>query len=199
MSQALHAKVTCQESTVTPCPSKLVSSKFLNICSSITLIHVVFQNNLRSVVIHQITKQTDSYVCALISCRLGSHRHAADHRRAKEFVELHDQVDVGLHLSSYSLLGLKGQNQTSVHLLESLESFLSTFQNDLSAVSGQISELQDRSKEIESRLKGRRVSRYFPFLFHPNSIFVPENRKTPFGFNFRYHHTTSACDFDPRY
>ncbi|KAG7096788.1 hypothetical protein E1B28_004198 [Marasmius oreades] len=58
--------------------------------------------------------------------------------RAKEFVELHDQV------------------QTSVNLLDSLESFLSTFQKDLSAVSGQISELQDRSNDIDDRLKSRR-------------------------------------------
>ncbi|KAJ8086801.1 Vacuolar protein sorting-associated protein 52 [Marasmius tenuissimus] len=58
--------------------------------------------------------------------------------RAKEFVELHDQV------------------QTSVDLLDSLESFLSTFQKDLSAVSGQISELQDRSNDIDNRLKSRR-------------------------------------------
>jgi len=59
-------------------------------------------------------------------------------RRAKEFLELHDQV------------------QTSVNLLDSLESFLSTFQKDLSAVSGQISELQNRSKDIDHRLKSRR-------------------------------------------
>ncbi|GLB33953.1 putative vps52 / Sac2 family protein [Lyophyllum shimeji] len=59
-------------------------------------------------------------------------------RRAREFIELHEQV------------------QTSVNLLDSLESFLSTFQKDLSAVSGQISELQDRSKDIENRLKSRR-------------------------------------------
>ncbi|KAF9268122.1 vacuolar sorting protein [Marasmius fiardii PR-910] len=58
--------------------------------------------------------------------------------RAKDFVELHDQV------------------QTSVNLLDSLESFLSTFQKDLSAVSGQISELQDRSNDIDNRLKSRR-------------------------------------------
>ncbi|KAI0701798.1 Sac2 family-domain-containing protein, partial [Cytidiella melzeri] len=61
-----------------------------------------------------------------------------DRSRAREFVELHDQV------------------QTSVNLLDSLESFLSTFQKDLSAVSGQISDLQDRSKDIENRLKSRR-------------------------------------------
>ncbi|ETW83870.1 hypothetical protein HETIRDRAFT_155219 [Heterobasidion irregulare TC 32-1] len=58
--------------------------------------------------------------------------------RAREFVELHDQV------------------QTSVQLLDSLESFLSTFQKDLSAVSGQISDLQDRSKDIGSRLRSRK-------------------------------------------
>ncbi|EJF61135.1 vacuolar sorting protein [Dichomitus squalens] len=61
-----------------------------------------------------------------------------DQLRAREFVELHDQV------------------QTSVNLLDSLEGFLSTFQKDLSAVSGQISNLQDRSKDIDNRLKGRR-------------------------------------------
>ncbi|OCH92882.1 Vps52-domain-containing protein [Obba rivulosa] len=55
-----------------------------------------------------------------------------------EFLELHDQV------------------QSSVNLLDSLEGFLSTFQKDLSAVSGQISDLQDRSKDIENRLTSRR-------------------------------------------
>ncbi|KAF8917919.1 Vps52-domain-containing protein [Mucidula mucida] len=63
---------------------------------------------------------------------------STDSDRTKEFIELHDQV------------------QTSVHLLDSLESFLSTFQRDLSAVSGQISELQSRSNDIENRLKSRR-------------------------------------------
>ncbi|KAI0068809.1 vacuolar sorting protein [Artomyces pyxidatus] len=58
--------------------------------------------------------------------------------RAREFLDLHDQV------------------QTSVNLLDSLESFLSTFQKDLSAVSGQISDLQARSRDIESRLKSRK-------------------------------------------
>lgn len=61
-----------------------------------------------------------------------------DNRRAKDFLELHQQV------------------QTSVKLLDSLESFLSTFQSDLCAVSGQISDLQDRSKDIENRLRSRR-------------------------------------------
>ncbi|KAH8105951.1 Vps52-domain-containing protein [Cristinia sonorae] len=58
--------------------------------------------------------------------------------KVRDFVELHEQVETG------------------VNLLDSLESFLSTFQKDLSAVSGQISELQDRSKDIENRLKSRR-------------------------------------------
>ena len=49
-------------------------------------------------------------------------------------------------------------------LLDSLESFLSTFQNDLSSVSGQISNLQSRSRDIESRLKSRRV-RIFSLSF----------------------------------
>lgn len=58
--------------------------------------------------------------------------------RAKEYVELHDQV------------------QTSIGLLDSLESFLSTFQKDLTAVAGQISDLQDRSQDIDNKLKSRR-------------------------------------------
>ncbi|KAJ7639000.1 vacuolar sorting protein [Roridomyces roridus] len=61
-----------------------------------------------------------------------------DRARAKDYVDLHDQVE------------------TSITLLSSLENFLSTFQKDLSAVSGQISDLQDRSKDIEKRLKSRR-------------------------------------------
>ncbi|OBZ70084.1 Vacuolar protein sorting-associated protein 52 A [Grifola frondosa] len=48
------------------------------------------------------------------------------------------------------------KDKTSVNLLDSLENFLSTFQKDLSAVSGQISNLQDRSKDIENRLKSRK-------------------------------------------
>ncbi|KAH8118383.1 Vps52-domain-containing protein [Phellopilus nigrolimitatus] len=59
-------------------------------------------------------------------------------KHAKQYVDLHDQVD------------------TSIGLLDSLESFLSTFQTDLVAVSGQISNLQDRSKDIENRLKARK-------------------------------------------
>lgn len=47
--------------------------------------------------------------------------------------------------------------QASVNLLDNLETFLSTFQKDLAAVAGQISELQDRSKEIDAKLKSRKV------------------------------------------
>ena len=56
------------------------------------------------------------------------------------------------------------QNQTSMNLLDSLENFLSTFQKDLSSVSGQISELQDRSKDIDNKLKNRRVCASFVTL-----------------------------------
>lgn len=42
-------------------------------------------------------------------------------------------------------------------LLDNLEHFLSTFQKDLAAVAGQISELQDRSKDIDNKLKSRKV------------------------------------------
>ncbi|GJJ07494.1 hypothetical protein Clacol_001696 [Clathrus columnatus] len=57
---------------------------------------------------------------------------------ARDFVELHEQVEM------------------SLSLLDSLDSFLSTFQHDLSAVSGQISSLQEKSRDIENRLKSRR-------------------------------------------
>ncbi|GAA5972391.1 hypothetical protein JCM11641_002437 [Rhodosporidiobolus odoratus] len=59
--------------------------------------------------------------------------------RASEFVELNEQVDA------------------STQLLTDLTSFLSTFQRDLSAVSGHISELQGRSKTIEARLQARKA------------------------------------------
>lgn len=58
--------------------------------------------------------------------------------RTREYVELHDQI------------------QTSIGLLDSLDSFLSTFQKDLTAVAGQISDLQDRSQEIDNKLQSRR-------------------------------------------
>ncbi|CEQ42130.1 SPOSA6832_03907, partial [Sporobolomyces salmonicolor] len=47
--------------------------------------------------------------------------------------------------------------QTSTALLSELSSFLSTFQRDLSAVSGHISELQGRSRTIEGRLSARKA------------------------------------------
>ena len=48
--------------------------------------------------------------------------------------------------------------------MDNLESFLSTFQKDLAAVAGQISELQDKSKDIDGRLKSRTVSIYYLFV-----------------------------------
>lgn len=54
------------------------------------------------------------------------------------FVELHHKVN------------------DSLALLDNLQDFLSTFQSDLSHVSGQISNLQERSKDIDSRLRARR-------------------------------------------
>ncbi|KAG8810652.1 hypothetical protein FRC17_002845 [Serendipita sp. 399] len=63
---------------------------------------------------------------------------SSDRTKASEYIELHEQVE------------------TSLDLLDNLESFLSTFQTDLTSVAGQISELQRRSKDIEERLKGRR-------------------------------------------
>lgn len=56
-----------------------------------------------------------------------------------------------------------------MNLLDSLENFLSTFQKDLSAVSGQISTLQDRSKDIENRLKSRRVPYVLPLVCYCRS------------------------------
>lgn len=60
-------------------------------------------------------------------------------RMASDYVDLHEQV-----LSSTSLL-------------DSLQSFLSTFQKDLSAVSLQIANLQLQSKDIDNRLQSRKV------------------------------------------
>lgn len=74
------------------------------------------------------------------------------HRR-KEYIELEQSVEVR------SMPGQKADIQSSTELLSSLASYLSTFQHDLSDVSGQISELQQKSADIESQLKGRRVSK----------------------------------------
>jgi hypothetical protein len=60
--------------------------------------------------------------------------------RAKEYLELHEHVE------------------SSTALLDNLELFLSTFQRDLSAVSGHISDLQARSRTIDGRLQGRKVN-----------------------------------------
>ena len=65
-----------------------------------------------------------------------------------------------------------------MNLLDSLETFLSTFQKDLSAVSGQISELQSRSKDIDSRLKSRRVSFDLDIRMVDVSQLSLENRET---------------------
>jgi septal ring factor EnvC (AmiA/AmiB activator) len=60
-------------------------------------------------------------------------------KRRKDYVELERSV------------------AASNELLDSLASYLSTFQQDLSAVSGQVADLQSRSAGIESQLKGRQV------------------------------------------
>lgn len=58
-------------------------------------------------------------------------------------------------------------------MLQSLESFLATFQHDLSAVSGHISDLQSRSKSIDSRLTTRKVSsQCSPSTRHPKPLTV---------------------------
>jgi len=117
--------------------------------------------------------------------------------RAKEFVDLHDQVQVRVLLSYY----FRGADElkTSVDLLDSLESFLSTFQKDLSSVSGQMSDLQSRSRDIEDRLKSRRVRVSPLFLPNPSSRLrssgrclplATENRKAASQPNFRPHAST---------
>ncbi|KAK0538710.1 Vacuolar protein sorting-associated protein 52 [Tilletia horrida] len=63
--------------------------------------------------------------------------HRAFVERAPGFLALHDQVNA------------------STSLLDSLESFLSTFQRDLKTVSTHISDLQRRSNRIDSRLQAR--------------------------------------------
>ncbi|KAE8268646.1 hypothetical protein A4X09_0g3692 [Tilletia walkeri] len=63
--------------------------------------------------------------------------HHAFLQRAPGFLALHDQVNA------------------STSLLDSLESFLSTFQHDLKTVSSHISDLQRRSNRIDSRLQAR--------------------------------------------
>lgn len=72
---------------------------------------------------------------------------------------------------------LAHEPKTSVDLLDNLESFLSTFQKDLSDVSGQISYLQSRSRDIEGRLKSRRVRTYPLFLLNPSSELKTHERR----------------------
>jgi len=60
-------------------------------------------------------------------------------RKRKDYIDLEQSVN------------------SSNELLSSLASYLSTFQHDLSDVSGQISDLQLRSSDIEGQLKGRKV------------------------------------------
>ena len=108
------------------------------------------------------TEQTDvgNFCTSFLHIALpGSHHHSQDRTRAKDYVDLHDQVQVcyAIQLIASSLT----LTQTSVSLLDNLETFLSTFQKDLAAVAGQISELQDRSKDIDNRLKSRKVCSNF--------------------------------------
>ncbi|SCZ90581.1 BZ3500_MvSof-1268-A1-R1_Chr1-3g02079 [Microbotryum saponariae] len=82
--------------------------------------------------------------------------------RAHEFVELNEQVDVscrrsGHHLQRLRVLIARVTSQTSTSLLKDLSAFLSTFQQDLSAVSGHVADLQGRSKTIEGRLQARKA------------------------------------------
>ncbi|KAJ9108921.1 hypothetical protein QFC21_000242 [Naganishia friedmannii] len=59
-------------------------------------------------------------------------------RRVPDYLQLHESVN------------------SSTLLLDSLATFLATFQRDLSDVSGQIFELQNHSQEIDERSKGRK-------------------------------------------
>ncbi|KDN38262.1 hypothetical protein K437DRAFT_270609 [Tilletiaria anomala UBC 951] len=66
------------------------------------------------------------------------------------------KLDVEYYNSGSSFLALHSEVQLSLSLLDSLSSFLSSFQKDLSHVSGHISDLQDRSHALDARLVGRR-------------------------------------------
>jgi len=85
-------------------------------------------------------------------------------RKRKDYLELEQSVNVSLAPLPPTCIQLI--IQSSNELLSSLASYLSTFQHDLSDVSGQISELQQRSTEIEAQLKGRKV----PSPLHPISV-----------------------------
>jgi hypothetical protein len=95
-------------------------------------------------------------------------------RLQREYTELSDSVD------------------TSTELLSSLASYLSTFQNDLSAVSGQIADLQSRSADIDSQLRGRKVRLVVTRL-------TPGNRTTPSNSSRQNHSPSSSSTYPPRY
>lgn len=83
-------------------------------------------------------EEADRALCELSSRPMITLMLVAERRR--DYVELERSVE------------------SSNALLDSLASYLSTFQHDLSAVSGQVADLQSRSAEIEAQLKGRKVS-----------------------------------------
>jgi hypothetical protein len=60
--------------------------------------------------------------------------------------------------------------QASDELLSSLASYLSNFQNDLSAVSGHVADLQQKSDVIEAQLRGRKVGPCLTRLIRPSSL-----------------------------
>ncbi|WVO14388.1 hypothetical protein L204_102021 [Cryptococcus depauperatus] len=72
-----------------------------------------------------------------------------------EMDEQNEDIDL-LHKKN-EYLELQQSVDSSNELLSSLASYLSTFQKDLSAVSGQITELQGKSSIIDSRLNGRKA------------------------------------------
>lgn len=109
--------------------------------------------------------------CTLLSSSAPTKRFLKDTVHAREYIELHTQVQVRACLTCN--VWVLTTFQTSVGLLDSLESFLSTFQKDLTAVAGQISELQDRSQEIDTKLKSRRVSCLMVALAHPPPLLMP--------------------------
>lgn len=79
-------------------------------------------------------------------------------RRQKEYTDLESSVEVSPAMTVTRHYNRTNNFQASAELLTSLGSYLETFQDNLSEVSGQIADLQQRSDEIERQLKGRRVS-----------------------------------------
>jgi len=92
------------------------------------------------------------------AAKLGDIRHARDvASKGKEEQEELEDAAAASQAKDYQ--ELHGQIDSSLTLLTSLEAFISTFQSDLSAVSGHISDLQGRSKVIEARLDNRKAVR----------------------------------------